>query len=183
LKTNLPGRHNIENATVAIKIATELGLEEHEIRGGLEAFEGIKRRFEKVCESDGIVYIDDYAHHPTELNSAISAARELYPEKKLTGIFQPHLFSRTRDFVEGFAEALDELDEILLMDIYPAREEPIEGVTSEIIFEKLITENKELVTKESLMETLKNKELEVLMTLGAGDIDVFVPQINNWLST
>ena len=181
LKTNLPGRHNIENATVAIKIAAELGLEEGEIRGGLESFRGIKRRFEKIYEDEKIVYFDDYAHHPTELNSAIGAARELYPDKKLTGIFQPHLFSRTRDFVEGFAEALDELDEILLMDIYPAREQPIKGVTSEIIFEKLKTKDKELVTKESLMEKLKNKELEVLMTLGAGDIDVFVPQIKTWL--
>ncbi len=183
LKTNLPGRHNIENASVAIKIATELGLGEDEIRSGLESFKGIKRRFEKVYEGDEVVYIDDYAHHPTELNSAISAARELYPDKRLTGIFQPHLFSRTRDFVDGFAEALDALDEVILMDIYPAREEPIDGVTSKIIFEKLKTENKEMVTKESLLKTLKNKDLEVLMTLGAGDIDVFVPQIKTWLNT
>jgi len=183
LKTNLAGRHNIENAAVAITIASELGLKEDEIRGGLETFTGIKRRFEKIFEGNGIEYIDDYAHHPTELNSAISAAREMFPDKKLTGVFQPHLFSRTRDFVDGFAEALDALDEILLMDIYPAREEPIEGVTSELIFEKLKTENKELVTKESLMKTLKSKEIEVLMTLGAGDIDVFVPQIKTWLDT
>lgn len=181
LKTNLPGRHNIENASVAITIASELGMGEDEIRGGLESFKGIKRRFEKIYEGNEIVYIDDYAHHPTELKSAISAAREMFPDKKLTGIFQPHLFSRTRDFVDGFAEELDALDEILLMDIYPAREEPIEGVSSQIIFEKLKTENKELVTKESLMEKLKNKELEVLMTLGAGDIDVFVPHIETWL--
>lgn len=183
LKTNLPGRHNIENATVAIKIATELGMNEEAIRNGLNAFKGIKRRFEKVVETEDVVYIDDYAHHPTELKSAIGAARELYPEKKITGIFQPHLFSRTRDFVDGFAEELDKLDEIVLMDIYPAREKPIEEVSSQIIFEKLKTENKELVTKESLMETLERKEIEVLMTLGAGDIDVFVPQIKNWLKT
>lgn len=181
LKSNLAGRHNIENASVAITIAAELGLGEDEIREGLESFKGIKRRFEKIYEGKNRVYIDDYAHHPTELNSAIAAARELYPDKKLTGIFQPHLFSRTRDFVDGFAEALDVMDEILLMDIYPAREKPIKGVTSEIIFEKLKTENKELVTKESLMEKLKSKEIEVLMTLGAGDIDVFVPQIKTWL--
>jgi UDP-N-acetylmuramate--alanine ligase len=183
LKTNLPGRHNIENASVAIKIATEIGMEEEEIRGGLESFKGIKRRFEKIYEGKDVIYIDDYAHHPTELKSAISAAREMYPGKKLTGIFQPHLFSRTRDFVEGFAAELDELDEILLMDIYPAREEPIEGITSKIIFEKLTTENKDLVTKELLMEKLKEKKIEVLMTLGAGDIDVFVPQIKTWLNT
>ena len=183
LKTNLPGRHNIENASVAITIAAELGMSLEEIRGGMASFEGIKRRFEKIYEDSELVYIDDYAHHPTELNSAISAARELYPNQKMTGIFQPHLFSRTRDFVEGFAEALDELDEVLLMDIYPAREQPIEGVTSNIIFEKLTTEHKELVTKVSLMETLKTKNIEVLLTLGAGDIDVFVPQIKNWLNT
>lgn len=181
LKTNLAGRHNIENATVAITIASELEMSEEEIRGGLESFMGIKRRFEKIYEDDETVYIDDYAHHPTELNSAISAARELYPDKKLTGIFQPHLYSRTRDFVDGFAKSLDALDEILLLDIYPAREKPIEGVTSKIIFEKLKTENKELVTKESLMGILKSKEIEVLMTLGAGDIDVYVPQIKTWL--
>jgi len=155
LQTNLPGRHNIENASVAIKIASELGMREKEIRGGLESFRGIKRRFEKIYERDDVVYIDDYAHHPTELKSAISAARELFPDKKLTGIFQPHLFSRTRDFVKGFVDELDALDEILLMDIYPAREEPIEGISSQIIFEKLKTENK--------------------------DIDVFVPQIKTWL--
>ncbi len=183
LKTNLPGRHNIENASVAIKIASELGLSEDEIRQGLESFKGIKRRFEKISDRNGVIYIDDYAHHPTELNSAISAAREMFPDKKLTGVFQPHLFSRTRDFVNGFAETLDGLDEILLMDIYPAREKPIEGVTSKMIFEKLKTSNKKLVTKESLMDILKNKELEVLMTLGAGDIDVFVPQIKKWLET
>lgn len=183
MKTNLAGRHNIENASVAIKIATELGLKEDVIREGLEAFTGIKRRFEKVFESSDVVYIDDYAHHPTELKSAISAARELYPGKKLTGIFQPHLFSRTRDFVTGFAEELDALDEVLLMDIYPAREEPIAGVTSEIIFDKLKTKDKELVTKESLMDKIKEKEIEVLMTMGAGDIDVFVPQIKEWLNT
>ncbi|MDF1696347.1 MAG: UDP-N-acetylmuramate--L-alanine ligase [Saprospiraceae bacterium] len=183
LKTNLPGRHNIENAAVAIKIALELGLEEKEIRKGLDAFTGIKRRFEKIVDREDVKYIDDYAHHPTELKSAIAAAREMYPDKKLTGIFQPHLFSRTRDFVDGFAKELDALDEILLMDIYPAREEPIEGVASEIIFEKLTTENKIMVTKESLMSVLEKREFEVVMTLGAGDIDVFVPQIKNWLNT
>jgi UDP-N-acetylmuramate--alanine ligase len=183
IKTNLPGRHNIENASVAITIALELGMTEDAIRGGLESFKGIRRRFEKIYEGSNGVYIDDYAHHPTELKSAISAAKELYPGKKVTGIFQPHLFTRTRDFADEFAESLDALDEILLMDIYPAREEPIEGVRSELIFEKMKNENKELVTKESLMKRLENKKIEVLLTLGAGDIDVFVPQIKNWLET
>lgn len=183
LQTNLPGKHNIENAAVAIKIATEIGMNENEVRAGLESFKGIKRRFEKVYEGPSGVYYDDYAHHPTELKSAIGAARQLFPERRILGVFQPHLYSRTRDFVDGFAEALDALDEVILMDIYPARELPIEGVTSRIILDKLKTENKTLVTKETLMNTLKNKEIEVLMTLGAGDIDVFVPQIAEWLRT
>jgi len=177
LRTNLAGRHNIENATVAITIATILGMDGEEVREGLETFKGIRRRFEVVYEDEKIVFIDDYAHHPTELKSAIGAAKELFPDKKITGIFQPHLYTRTRDFVDGFAESLDMLDEIILMDIYPAREKPIPGITSDIIFQKMKNKNKKLVTKETLMKELENKELEVLMTLGAGDIDVFVKQI------
>ena len=124
-----------------------------------------------------MVFIDDYAHHPSELKVAIDAARTLFPERKLTGIFQPHLYSRTRDFVDGFAAELDKLDEIILMDIYPARELPIEGVTSESIFNRMKNPNKKLVTKETLMDTLKEYKPEILMTLGAGDIDTFVPKI------
>jgi UDP-N-acetylmuramate--alanine ligase len=123
------------------------------------------------------VFIDDYAHHPEELRAAIRAARSLYPERKITGVFQPHLYSRTRDFVDGFATALDELDEVLLMDIYPARELPIEGVSSNIIFEKMKCKNKELVSKNNLIDTLKNRKIEVLMTLGAGDIGAMTKDI------
>jgi len=177
LKTNIAGRHNIENASVAITIAQKLGLNGEEIRAGLESFKGIKRRFEQVYQDKEVVYIDDYAHHPTELKSAIGAAKELFPERKITGVFQPHLYSRTRDFVDGFAESLDMLDEIILMDIYPAREKPIPGVSSELIFDKLKTEKKKLVTKETLMQEIEKEKIEVLMTLGAGDIDVFVKQI------
>ncbi len=182
LQSNLAGRHNIENSAMAITIASILGLDGEVIKDGLQSFKGIKRRFEIIYEDEKVTYIDDYAHHPTELRSAIGAAKELFPDKKITGIFQPHLFSRTRDFVEGFAEALDMLDEVLLMDIYPAREKPIEGVTSKIIFDKMSIENKSLVTKASLMDNLNDNELEVLMTLGAGDIDVFVSKIKELLT-
>jgi UDP-N-acetylmuramate--alanine ligase len=183
LQTNLAGRHNIENSIVAITIAKILGLNGEAVRDGLQSFKGIKRRFEMIYEDEQVTYIDDYAHHPTELKLAIGAAKELFPDKKITGIFQPHLFSRTRDFVDGFAESLDMLDEVLLMDIYPAREEPIDGVTSKIIFDKMKIENKTLVTKEMLMDEVRRRNLEVLMTLGAGDIDVFVSQIDKLLTT
>ena len=182
LQSNLAGRHNIENASVAITIARILGLDDESIRDGLNSFKGIKRRFETVYEDNAMIYIDDYAHHPTELRSAIGAAKELFPDKKITGIFQPHLFSRTRDFAVGFAESLDMLDEVILMDIYPAREEPIEGVSSKVIFDRIKTENKMMVTKASLIKELEQRKVEVLMTLGAGDIDTFVDPINNLLT-
>jgi UDP-N-acetylmuramate--alanine ligase len=125
--------------------------------------------------------INDYAHHPTELTAAIGAAKELFPNRKIMGIFQPHLYSRTRDFQDGFAAALDGLDEVLLMDIYPAREEPIPGITSEIIFEKMKNPNKDLVWRTNLMNVLKTKDLEVVLTLGAGDINTFVEPIHEYL--
>lgn len=178
---NMPGSHNVENACVAITTGIINGVNEEKIRQALAGFKGIQRRFERVVENDNIVYIDDYAHHPGELKVAIDAARTLYPERKLTGIFQPHLFTRTRDFVDGFAEELDKLDEVILMDIYPARELPIEGVTSEIIFEKMKNSHKTLVTKETLMAALNDVNTGVLMTLGAGDIDTFVPKIKEMI--
>lgn len=173
----LPGRHNVENATAAIAVARLLGCDEHKIRQALRTFRGIWRRFEWVYVSPSAVFIDDYAHHPEELRAAIRAARSLYPDRKITGVFQPHLYSRTRDFVDGFASALDELDEVLLMDIYPARELPIDGVSSNIIFEKMKCKNKELVSKHNLIENLKDKKIEVLMTLGAGDIGAMTKDI------
>ncbi|MBC7885758.1 MAG: UDP-N-acetylmuramate--L-alanine ligase [Saprospiraceae bacterium] len=176
---NMPGRHNAENACVAISVGILLGVTEDKIRKALAEFKGIQRRFEKIIDQKNLVFIDDYAHHPSELRAAIEAARTLYPDKKLTGIFQPHLYSRTRDFAEGFAHELDNLDEVILMDIYPARELPISGVTSEIIFKLMKNKNKILVTKATLMERLKGYYPEVLLTLGAGDIDTFVPEIKN----
>ncbi|MEM6965455.1 MAG: UDP-N-acetylmuramate--L-alanine ligase [Bacteroidota bacterium] len=173
----LPGKHNVENATAAIAVAQQLGVKGAAIKKALASFKGIKRRFERIFSNEKVVYIDDYAHHPSELKVAIEAAKMLFPNKTITGIFQPHLFSRTRDFVDGFAEELDKLDEVILMDIYPARELPIPGVTSEIIFEKMNIPNKVLVTKATLMDELKSRNVEVLLTLGAGDIDTFVKPI------
>lgn len=180
-KMLLPGKHNIENALVAITLSIYEGVAVDQIKTSLASFKGIKRRFERVVDKGEIVYIDDYAHHPTELDAAIEAARSLHPEKHLTGVFQPHLYTRTRDFAEGFAKALDQLDDVILMDIYPAREEAIEGVDSQMIFDLIENENKSLTDKEGLMNLLGNKKMEVLMTLGAGDIDVFVPQIKEMI--
>lgn len=181
LKFILPGHHNVLNAIVAIAVAKKLGCDDEKIKAALASFRGIKRRFEFRHMSDEQVYIDDYAHHPEELNAAIGAAKALYPSKKITGVFQPHLYSRTQDFVDGFATALDQLDEVILLDIYPARELPIEGVTSEIIFNKMQNSNKVLLAKEALLKELENRNLEVLMTLGAGDIGVLVPNITEML--
>jgi UDP-N-acetylmuramate--alanine ligase len=181
LQFTLPGLHNVENATLAITIAKKVGVTDSDIRKALLSFQGIRRRFDFVIRNEKVVYIDDYAHHPTELSSAIQAAKMLYPTKKITGIFQPHLFSRTNDFAEGFAQSLDMLDEIILMDIYPARELPMPGVTSSIIFDKMKNKNKILTTKAGLMGQLKNLNIEVLITLGAGDIDTFIEPIKNYL--
>jgi len=181
IKTAMPGRHNVENAIVAIAIALQLGVTEDAIRKALQTFKGIKRRFEFIHRNDKTIFIDDYAHHPTEIRAAVGAARELYPGKKLSGIFQPHLYSRTRDFQEGFAEELDKLDEIFLMDIYPARELPMPGVTSDIIYEKMKNKNKHRVTLNNVLDFLQNKKIEVLMTIGAGDIDTVVEQIKKHL--
>ena len=173
LQFTLPGKHNVLNATAAIAVALRLGLDEAGIREGLATFKGIRRRFEFLARSENGVYIDDYAHHPTELKAAIAAARMFFPGKKLTGIFQPHLYSRTRDFADGFAEALDQLDEILLLEIYPARELPIEGVSSKMLVERMKNKHVQIVPKAGLLDILKNQKPELLMTLGAGDIDNF----------
>lgn len=179
----LPGKHNVENATAAIAVALQLGCEEQKIRQALRTFRGIWRRFEWIYVSPTAVFIDDYAHHPEELKAAIRAARSLYPDRKLTGVFQPHLFTRTRDFADGFAEALDELDQAFLMDIYPARELPIEGVSSTIIFERMKLRDKVIISKKDLIPKLKQCEPELLLTLGAGDIGAMVRDIANEVFT
>lgn len=173
----LPGMHNVENALAAFAIGIELGLSEDEIKLGLASFKGVKRRFEYQVKENDFVYIDDYAHHPEELKACISSVRMMYPDKKITGIFQPHLYSRTRDFADGFGESLGLLDELFLLNIYPARELPIEGVDSKMLLGKVDIERKELVTKGELVEKLAVKDIEVLLTLGAGDIDTLIKPI------
>ncbi|MGB0522820.1 MAG: UDP-N-acetylmuramate--L-alanine ligase [Flammeovirgaceae bacterium] len=179
----VPGRHNAENATAAISVCLSLGLEPEEIQTGLSSFKGVKRRFEFIHRTDEVVYIDDYAHHPTEVGAFLEGVRGLYPNKKLTVIFQPHLFTRTRDFAQGFSESLSIADELLLLNIYPAREEPIEGVDANLILNQVTTKAKQLVADDELIELLKTKELEVLVTVGAGNIDRFVNQIKAVLET
>ncbi len=176
----LPGLHNRMNATAAIIASVEAGCNLEKAINSLSIFKGIKRRFEFVVRRD-VTYVDDYAHHPTELNAAISAARELFPNKKILGIFQPHLYSRTKDFALGFAEALDALDEVVLMDIYPAREEPITGVDSNMILKNIINEQKSLLDTNEILNKIRQKNYDVVMTLGAGDIDLLVPEIKNIL--
>lgn len=177
LKLGLPGLINVDNAVAAIAMATLSGVHNDEIFNSLPKFKGIQRRFDYQIHRDDFVYIDDYAHHPAELKASINSAKELFKDKKITGIFQPHLYTRTRDFVNGFAESLEMLDEIILLDIYPAREEPIPGITSEIIFNKIRNKNKILCSKDDLLNVLKDKKPEVLMTLGAGDIDELIEPI------
>jgi len=183
LKFTLPGIHNVENAVAAITLARLVKVKEGEVRKSLASFKGVKRRFEFIIRNSKQIYIDDYAHHPTELNAAISAARMLYPGKRITGIFQPHLFSRTKDFKKGFAKALDKLDEAILLPIYPAREKPIKGVTSKTIFDLMKSKNKKLIKKNALIKYLSRQKIEVVMTLGAGDIDTEVIEIKKLLKT
>ena len=172
----IPGWVNVENATAASAIALTYGIAPEKIRKALACFSGVKRRFDIQVKKPGCVYIDDYAHHPQEITAALSSIRKSYPESRLTAVFQPHLYTRTRDFAPEFAKALSLADKVILLDIYPARELPIPGVTSEIIF-KDITAGKVLLKRSELMDYLKNEQVELLVTLGAGDIDRFVPEI------
>ncbi|MFK7758119.1 MAG: UDP-N-acetylmuramate--L-alanine ligase [Flavobacteriales bacterium] len=181
VKFHMPGKHNSENALAALALARETGIDAQELAKGLDTFKGIKRRFETLVNNSEHVYIDDYAHHPIELNAAIAAAKELYPTKKLTGIFQPHLYSRTRDFADEFARSLSALDELILLDIYPAREEPIEGITSDWLLSSVATQ-KQLLSKEESLSWIDTHRPELLMTLGAGDIDQLVNPIKTLLS-
>lgn len=176
LELGLPGIHNAENAVAVCAMCLELGLTEVEIRLGLKTFKGVKRRFEYRVRSEKLVYIDDYAHHPTEINALIDSVQLLYPNQHITGIFQPHLFSRTRDFMEGFITSLSRLDETILMPIYPAREEPIDGITSEVIASNL-TNKHQLLEPAQILEWAKTKTSGVILTIGAGDIDRIVSQL------
>ena len=176
VKSNLPGRYNIENTLAAFAMADQFGLQGVEIVKAIENFEGIYRRF-NVFSYDGKTIIDDYAHHPSEIEVALDAVRELYPNKKIAVVFQPHLFSRTIDFENEFVEVLSKFDEVNLLDIYPARELPIEGVTSSELIKKISLKNKKVINKEDIKSALKNSNCEVVMMLGAGDIGVEIEKL------
>ena len=177
LKMSLYGMHNVQNALAAVIMCSYIGVSEDDIRRGLATFKGVQRRFDIRVRNAKHIYIDDYAHHPEEIKAALKTARMVFREKELTVIFQPHLFTRTRDFMDGFAESLSLADRVILLDIYPARELPIAGVTSAALLEKITSREKILCSKEELMKTIKDIDPELVMTIGAGDIDRFVPQI------
>ncbi len=182
VQLGVPIKINIENGIAAMAVAMLNGVTADEMRKAMKSFAGAQRRFDFQVKNDRVVYIDDYAHHPQELQSSIQSVKELYEGRKVTGVFQPHLYSRTRDFAADFAWALSLLDRLILLDIYPAREEPIPGVSSEIIFDKVTIKDKTLCKKEELMKILEKEDIDVLVTLGAGDIDRFVEPIRNMLN-
>jgi UDP-N-acetylmuramate--alanine ligase len=181
LQLHYPGIINIENITAASAVALSCGVTEQELRKGIMLFQGVRRRFDIRLNIPGLAYIDDYAHHPEEIKACIRSVREYFSGRKITGIFQPHLFSRTRDHADGFANILDELDEVILLPVYPARELPIEGVSSELIFRKLKCRNKKLLGKDEIPGKLDINGLDVLVTIGAGDIDTLVGPIEELL--
>ncbi len=178
----LPGHHNLMNALMALAMAKTYGTSSEAIVKALATFKGVQRRFSYQIKSDKLVYIDDYAHHPTEINAVHQAVRELYPNQKVLAIFQPHLFSRTKDFGDDFAKSLSQFDEVLLLDIYPARELPMEGITSSWLLEKMTNEHKKLVTKADLIPFVLESNATVIVTIGAGDIGELVPSIKIALS-
>lgn len=182
ISLGVPVKINIENGIAAMAAAELSGATPEEMKSAMSSFMGVKRRFEFHLKNKNIVYIDDYAHHPEELKAAIVSIKALYPDKKLTAIFQPHLYSRTRDFANEFAESLSLAEDIILLDIYPAREEPIEGVSSQVIFDKITSPNKQLIIKSELLDLIIKKQPEMVVTFGAGDIDRMVPNIKEILS-
>lgn len=181
VQLGLPGLHNVENSIAAVAVVQQLGVKGSVIKKALRSFTGVRRRFDYRVNSKKVIYIDDYAHHPEELKATIGSVRRLYPEKKITGIFQPHLFSRTRDFADGFAEALDMLDECILLEIYPAREKPIEGVTSGWLLGKMKLKDKKVLSKMQVIEEITRDKREIILTMGAGDIDTLADPIEKIL--
>jgi len=177
----VPGWINVENAIAAVALALTVTDDTEALKRALASFGGVKRRFDFYINTPTLTFLDDYAHHPEELRASISSVKAMFPNRKVCGIFQPHLYTRTRDFAEGFAQSLSLLDEVILLDIYPAREQPIEGVTSQIIFDKITTPNKVLITKNELLDVLSKRDIDVLMTVGAGDIDKLVEPIAEML--
>ena len=178
---NKPGQHNLLNALVAFAMAVQIGIPSDRLAKALESFKGVKRRFSYHIQRENMVYIDDYAHHPTEIDAVYQAVREMYPGKKILAVFQPHLYSRTRDFADDFAGSLSRFDEIILLDIYPARELPMEGITSQWLLDKIKNPNKRLISKENLPEAIKKSDAFVFLTLGAGDIGEEVVHIKKVL--
>ncbi|GGW53439.1 UDP-N-acetylmuramate--L-alanine ligase [Winogradskyella epiphytica] len=174
---SLPGRHNLSNAIIAIAMAAEYGCSYQDLAKALETYRGVKRRFTYQIKTDDFVFIDDYAHHPEEINAVHQAVREMYPNQKVLAIFQPHLFSRTKDFADAFAESLSKFDELMLLDIYPARELPIDGVTSEWLLSKVNNSNKKLVRKTEIIQEIRKSEAQIVLTIGAGDIGEEVKHI------
>ena len=179
----LSGYHNVENAVAAITVALEADLPTDTIQSAISFFSGVKRRFEYIIKSDQFVFVDDYAHHPTEIAATLKSLRSLFPDKKITAIFQPHLYSRTRDFAEEFANSLSICDQLLLLDIYPAREEPIPGVNSDMILDKVSLKEKFLIKKGEVLNKIDELNIEVLVTIGAGDIDRLVQPIKDKILT
>lgn len=182
LQFNLPGRHNLSNALIALAMAVEYGCPHQQLAKALASYKGVKRRFTYHIKTENLVFIDDYAHHPEEINAVHQAVREMYPNKRVLAIFQPHLYSRTRDFVDDFAKSLSQFDEIILLDIYPARELPIEGVTSSWLLDKITNKNKQLTSKKKLLEQIHISDAQIILTIGAGDIGEEVKHIKKELS-
>ncbi len=181
IKLKIPGLLNVENAVAAIAVAHQMGLAPEIIARNIAGYKGVERRFDLQVQKKGKIYIDDYAHHPEEIRAFLSSVRKMFPDRKLTGIFQPHLFSRTQDFADEFARSLELLDVLILMEIYPAREEPIPGVTSSLIFDQVKLSEKVLVKREQVLKVIMEQEPGLLVTMGAGDINQFVSPIRYWM--
>ena len=182
VRFNKPGRHNLLNGLAAFAMAVQTGSPPHRLAKALESFKGVQRRFSYQIKERGFAFIDDYAHHPTEINAVYQAIREMHPGEKITVIFQPHLFSRTRDFADDFAMSLAQFDRVILLEIYPAREEPIEGITSAWLLDKIENPHKKLIAKSELIEEIRNCKTGVLVALGAGDIGMEIPKIKKELA-
>jgi UDP-N-acetylmuramate--alanine ligase len=181
LRLRLPGRINVENAVGAVAMAHQLGLTPDTIALNLSDYQGVERRFDVQVNTENRIYIDDYAHHPEELRAFLTSVRHLFPGRKLTGIFQPHLYSRTQDFAAQFAKSLELLDVLILMEIYPAREEPIPGVSSALIFDRVNMNEKYMVSRDQVMKVLDEQKPDLLLSMGAGDINQFVAPLKNWM--
>jgi UDP-N-acetylmuramate--alanine ligase len=178
----LPGRHNLMNALMAMAMAKTFGISSEAIAKSLASFKGIRRRFSYQIKTPNLVYIDDYAHHPTEINAVHQAVRELYPNQKVLAVFQPHLFSRTKDFADDFAKSLSNFDEVLLLDIYPARELPMDGITSQWLMSKMTSKDKKIISKQELIPAILTSDASIIVTIGAGDLGELVPNIKNALN-